>query len=170
MMFLTICYRRVTVKNTREKPWLFSFVKDMCEISEIEVISWNGKWERIEASDFGVRLKINNNFMADNNIDVSILKAVEVFNLIIVTLSNDWSKMCSISRFGWSLYCTTLAQKTIKDNLDGCSSTGQALGLLPRDHQFESHKPQDHWRFTWSLTSGHVVLVKMRANWSGNPR
>jgi hypothetical protein len=61
----------------------------MCEISEIEVISWNGKWERIEASDFGVRLKINNNFMADNNIDVSILKAVEVFNLIIVTLSND---------------------------------------------------------------------------------
>jgi hypothetical protein len=72
--------------------------------------------------------------MADNNIDVSILKAVEVFNLIIVTLSNDWSKMCSISRFDWSLYCTTLAQKTIKDNLDGCSSTGQALGLLPRDY------------------------------------
>ncbi|RVX04846.1 Protein LOL1 [Vitis vinifera] len=29
---------------------------------------------------------------------------------------------------------------------------GQALGLLPNGHQFES--PQGHWRFTRSLTSG----------------
>ncbi|RVW55131.1 hypothetical protein CK203_066922 [Vitis vinifera] len=32
------------------------------------------------------------------------------------------------------------------------SSVGQALGLLPNGHQFES--PQGHWRFTRSLTSG----------------
>ncbi|KAG6696873.1 hypothetical protein I3842_09G170300 [Carya illinoinensis] len=32
------------------------------------------------------------------------------------------------------------------------SLVGQALGLLPNGHQFES--PQSHWRFTWSLTSG----------------
>jgi hypothetical protein len=61
----------------------------MCEISEIKVISWNRKWERIEASDFGVRLKINNSFMANNGIHVSIFKGVEIFNFIIVTLSND---------------------------------------------------------------------------------
>jgi hypothetical protein len=61
----------------------------MCEISEIKVISWNGKWERIEASDFGVRLKINNSFMANNSIHVSIFKGLEIFNFIIVTLSND---------------------------------------------------------------------------------
>jgi len=141
----------------------------MCEISEIEVISWNEKWQRIEASDFGVGLKINNSFMVDNSIDVSILKVVEVFNLIIVTLSNDWSKMCSIFRFGWSLYCTTLAHKTIKDNIEGCSSTGQALSLLPRDHQFESHEPQGHLRLTWSLTSRPVLLIEVRINWPGNP-
>ena len=32
------------------------------------------------------------------------------------------------------------------------SLVGQALGLLPNGHQFES--PQGHWRFTRSLTSG----------------
>jgi hypothetical protein len=61
----------------------------MCEISEIKVISWNGKWERIEASDFDVRLKINNSFMANNSIHVPIFKGVEVFDFIIVTLSDD---------------------------------------------------------------------------------
>ena len=30
------------------------------------------------------------------------------------------------------------------------SSTGQTLDLLPRGHQLESHKPQDHWRVAWS--------------------
>jgi hypothetical protein len=33
------------------------------------------------------------------------------------------------------------------------SLSGQILGLFPRDHQFEFHKSQDHWRLTWSLTS-----------------
>ncbi|KAG7964342.1 hypothetical protein I3843_09G164800 [Carya illinoinensis] len=32
------------------------------------------------------------------------------------------------------------------------SLVGQALGLLPNGHQFESL--QGHWRFIWSLTSG----------------
>jgi hypothetical protein len=27
----------------------------------------------------------------------------------------------------------------------------------------------DHWRLTWSLTSGPVGLVEMRANWPGHP-
>jgi hypothetical protein len=50
-------------------------------------------------------------------------------------------------------------------NHEGCSSTGQTLGLLPRGHQFESHKPQDYWRLTWSLTSGSVGLVEVRTSW-----
>jgi hypothetical protein len=41
-------------------------------------------------------------------------------------------------------------------NYEGCNSTGQALGLFPRGHQFESHKPQGQWRLTWSLTSRPV--------------
>ena len=27
-----------------------------------------------------------------------------------------------------------------------------------------------HWRFTWSLTSGPVGLVEVRASWPGYPR
>jgi hypothetical protein len=27
-----------------------------------------------------------------------------------------------------------------------------------------------HWRLTWSLTSGSVGLVEVRANWPGHPR
>jgi hypothetical protein len=27
-----------------------------------------------------------------------------------------------------------------------------------------------HWRLTWSLTSGPVGLVEVRANWPGHPR
>jgi len=27
-----------------------------------------------------------------------------------------------------------------------------------------------HWRFTWSLTSGPVELVEVRASWFGHPR
>jgi hypothetical protein len=27
----------------------------------------------------------------------------------------------------------------------------------------------DHWRLTWSLTSGPVGLVEIRASWSGHP-
>ena len=27
-----------------------------------------------------------------------------------------------------------------------------------------------HWRFTWSLTSGPVGLVEVRASWPGHPR
>ena len=49
-------------------------------------------------------------------------------------------------------------------NLERCSLTGQALCLLFKDHQFESHKPQGHWRFTWSLISGPVGLVEVRAS------
>jgi hypothetical protein len=28
----------------------------------------------------------------------------------------------------------------------------------------------DHWRLTWSLTSGPVGLVEVRASWPGHPR
>jgi hypothetical protein len=38
------------------------------------------------------------------------------------------------------------------------------LSLIYRSHQFEFHKPQDYWRFTWSLTSGPVELVEVRAS------
>ena len=68
----------------------------MCEISEIKVISWNGKWGRIKTSDFGVRLKINNSFMANNSIYVLIFKGVEVFNFIIATLVMIEAK-CAVS-------------------------------------------------------------------------
>jgi hypothetical protein len=36
------------------------------------------------------------------------------------------------------------ASKSFLKNLEGYNSTGQALCLLPRGHQFESHKPQSH--------------------------
>ena len=49
-------------------------------------------------------------------------------------------------------------------NLEGWSSTSQTLSLLPKCHQFESHKSQGHWRLTWSLTSGLVRLVEVRAS------
>jgi hypothetical protein len=43
-----------------------------------------------------------------------------------------------------------------KLNPERYNSTGQILSLLFKGHQFESHKPQGHWRLTWSLTSGLV--------------
>ena len=54
--------------------------------------------------------------------------------------------------------------KSYNFNSTGCSSTGQILSLLLRCHQFESHKSQDYWRLTWSLTSGPVGLVEVRAS------
>jgi len=42
--------------------------------------------------------------------------------------------------------------------------TGQVLDLLFRGYQFESHKPQSHWKFTWLLTSGLVRLIEVRAS------
>jgi hypothetical protein len=32
-------------------------------------------------------------------------------------------------------------------NSKECSSIGQVLSLLPKNHQFESYKIQGHWRF-----------------------
>jgi hypothetical protein len=49
-------------------------------------------------------------------------------------------------------------------NARSASLIDQVLSLLLKDHQFESHKSQGHWRFTWSLTSGLVGLVDMHAN------
>jgi hypothetical protein len=45
------------------------------------------------------------------------------------------------------------------------SLTGQVLWLFYRDHQFKSHKTQGHWKFTWSLTSKLVELIKVHVNW-----
>jgi hypothetical protein len=42
------------------------------------------------------------------------------------------------------------------------SSTSQVLDLLFNGHEFES--PQDYWRFTWSLISGPMKLVEVRAS------
>jgi hypothetical protein len=72
---------KVTLKNTCKELWSFFFGKDICGISEIKVISWNGKWERNEPSNLGVKLKVNNSFMVHNNINVAILKGVKSFNL-----------------------------------------------------------------------------------------
>jgi hypothetical protein len=58
---------------------------------------------------------------------------------------------------------------SIKFNPKTCNSTDQTLSLLRRGHQFESNKPQSHWRLTWSLISGPVGLVKVHANWPGHP-
>jgi len=60
--------------------------------------------------------------------------------------------------------------KKKKENPERCSSTGQTLSLLIRGHQFESHKPQGHWRLTWVLTSGLVGLIEVLASWFGHPR
>jgi hypothetical protein len=49
--------------------------------------------------------------------------------------------------------------------IEGCNSTGQVLDLLSRYHQFESHKPQDHWRLTWSLISVSMKLVEMQTSY-----
>jgi hypothetical protein len=61
-------------------------------------------------------------------------------------------------------------QNSTHFNLEGCNSTGQALDLLSRDHQFESHKPQGHWRFTWWLILGSVRLIEVRTSWSEHSR
>jgi mRNA-degrading endonuclease YafQ of YafQ-DinJ toxin-antitoxin module len=42
-----------------------------------------------------------------------------------------------------------------------CRSIGQVLSLITRDHQFESHKLQGHWRLIWSLILGLVRLVEV---------
>jgi len=67
------------------------------------------------------------------------------------------------------LLCIRIKKQTLI-NYDGSSSTGQALGLLSRDHQFESYKSQGHWRLTWSLISRPVRLVEVRVSWPGHPR
>ena len=38
--------------------------------------------------------------------------------------------------------------------------------------RFESYgySYDGHWKLTWSLTSGPVGLVEVRANWPGHPR
>jgi len=61
-------------------------------------------------------------------------------------------------------------QNSTDFNLEGCNSIGQTLDLLFRDHQFESHKPQGYWRFTWWLTLGPVRLIEVRTSWSEHSR
>jgi hypothetical protein len=39
-------------------------------------------------------------------------------------------------------------ERNESSNPEGCSLIGQVLDLLLRGYQFESHKPQDHWRLT----------------------
>jgi hypothetical protein len=35
------------------------------------------------------------------------------------------------------------------------------LYLFSKDYQFEFHKPQNYWKFIWSLILGPVKLVKV---------
>jgi len=49
-------------------------------------------------------------------------------------------------------------------NSERYNLTSQTLDLFFRDHQFESHKSQGHWRFKWSLISKLVRLVKVDIN------
>jgi len=49
-------------------------------------------------------------------------------------------------------------------NSKECSLTGHIMGLLSRDHQFESRKPQGYCKFTWSLTSELMRLIEVRAS------
>jgi hypothetical protein len=49
-------------------------------------------------------------------------------------------------------------------NHERCSSTCQVLELLYRNHQFKFYKPHGHWKFTWSLTSELVKLIKVHVN------
>jgi len=55
-----------------------------------------------------------------------------------------------------------IIQKYFSSNYEKCNLTGQVLNLFLKGKQFESHKSQGYWRFTWSLISGLVKLVKMR--------
>jgi hypothetical protein len=55
-------------------------------------------------------------------------------------------------------------------NPEGYNLTGQVLSLFSRGHRFEYHKPQNHRRLTWSLTSGPMKLVEVRASWPGHSR
>ena len=54
-------------------------------------------------------------------------------------------------------------------NFKGCNSTRQVLDLFSKNYQFESHKPQDHWRLIWSLISWPVRLVRVHTSWLGHP-
>jgi hypothetical protein len=49
-------------------------------------------------------------------------------------------------------------------NFKGCNSIGQTMCLLSRGHQFEFHRPQDHWKLTWSLTLWPVGLIEKYTN------
>ena len=42
--------------------------------------------------------------------------------------------------------------------------TCQVLNLLFKGHQFEFHKSQSYWKFTWLLTSGLVRLIEVCAS------
>jgi hypothetical protein len=57
-----------------------------------------------------------------------------------------------------------LEQINNMSNTEGYNLTGQVLILFSRGHWFESHKPQSHWRLTWSLTSGPMKLVEVHVS------
>jgi len=59
--------------------------------------------------------------------------------------------------------------RIIFHNPERCNSISLIIDLSSRDHQFEFHKPYDHYRLIWSLTSGLVGLVEVRASLPGHP-
>jgi hypothetical protein len=62
-----------------------------------------------------------------------------------------------------------LSFKLLQSIMRKYNSIDQTLILLFKDHQFEFHKSQGHWRFTWSLTLGPVRLVGIRVRWPEHP-
>jgi glycosyltransferase involved in cell wall biosynthesis len=54
----------------------------------------------------------------------------------------------------------------IQQYIEKCSSISQVLSLLFISYQFESYKSQDHWKLTWSLISGSVRLINVRASFN----
>jgi len=58
---------------------------------------------------------------------------------------------------------TTTMRHNFKNSLKVCSLCG--LRFEPCGCLYDGH-----WRLTWSLTSGPVRLVEVRASWPGHPR
>ena len=97
--------------ETCEHSWLSSCSEQMCEVDEVKVMAWywGGHW--IDFCNFGVRLKINDCFVGNNRVCISVFKGVKSIDLIIITFNNWSSKWSYVFAFSRCLYCVTLLEK-----------------------------------------------------------
>jgi hypothetical protein len=100
-------------------------------------------------------LQINGYTLKSTNLSSSVIIDDQSLYIYIYIFTSIISQIYT-QRFSWS---ALLKGEEISSNSERCSSTGQILDLLPRYHQFESHKPHGYWRFTWSLTSWSMRLI-----------